>query len=310
MASDDQSAKKRLKKAQKQPSVSKKVKVTEDEKAKQEAKKAKEPEKLKAEKKRNAEIAAKIAQATKRISSQNQQSSGNPRQPTEINLEGDNIHTLSLPAFREQQNPTISDARVTSSRKQAAVKRKQTKPKTPKSPGLHHQEGINSHPLALPAFRKQPSLSTSDPASNKKQPANRKQHPQENSSSCHQPSDHELSDHQEDDNFDLPTPTTAADPVTSRKKQNKKSKNKTAQRQTTSLSTPTSCSEISTKKQTTHVLSDDEDDSDENAVITTSCDNMDCKALLLEIRALKDKVKKLQRRLDTAGKELLTAHSY
>ena len=168
MASDDQSAKKRLKKAQKQPSVSKKVKVTEDEKAKQEAKKAKEAEKLKAEKKRNAEIAAKIAQATKRISSQNQQSSGNPRQPTEINLEGDNIHTLILPAFREQQNPTISDAPVTSSRKQAAVKRKQTKPKTPKSPGLHHQEGINSHPLALPAFRKQPRLSTSDPASNKR----------------------------------------------------------------------------------------------------------------------------------------------
>ena len=50
MASDDQSAKKRSKKAQKQPSVSKKVKVTEEEKAKQEAKKAKEADKLNAEK--------------------------------------------------------------------------------------------------------------------------------------------------------------------------------------------------------------------------------------------------------------------
>lgn len=102
LASDDQSAKKRFKRAQKQPSVSKKVKVTEEEKAKQEAKKAKEAEKLKAEKKRNAEITAKIAQATKRISSQNQQSSGNPPQSTENDQEGDNIHTLSFPAFRVQ----------------------------------------------------------------------------------------------------------------------------------------------------------------------------------------------------------------
>lgn len=33
-------------------------------------------------------------------------------------------------------------------------------------------------------------------------------------------------------------------------------------------------------------------------------DNMDCKALLLENKTLKDKVKRLQKRLDTAGKEL------
>ena len=100
MASDDQPGKKRFKKAQKQPSVSKKVKVT------QEAKKAKEADKLNAEKKRKAELAAKLAQATKRISSQKQQSSGSLTHPsTEIHLEGNNIHTLSLPAFREQQNP-------------------------------------------------------------------------------------------------------------------------------------------------------------------------------------------------------------
>ncbi|KAK2561671.1 hypothetical protein P5673_015024 [Acropora cervicornis] len=42
LASDDKSAKKRLKKAQKQPSVFKKVKLTDEEKAKQEAKKAKQ----------------------------------------------------------------------------------------------------------------------------------------------------------------------------------------------------------------------------------------------------------------------------
>lgn len=44
----------------------------------------------------------------------------------------------------------------------------------------------------------------------------------------------------------------------------------------------------------THVESDDDSDSDE-AVITTSCDNLDCKALLLENKSLKDK---LQNRLD------------
>ena len=58
------------------------------------------------------------------------------------------------------------------------------------------------------------------------------------------------------------------------------------------------------KKQITHVLSDDEDDYDEYALITTSCNNMDCKALLLENKTLKETVKKLQRRLDIAGKEL------
>ena len=51
MASEDRPAKRSFKKAQKQPSVSKKVKVTEEEKAKQEAKKAKKEETLKAEKK-------------------------------------------------------------------------------------------------------------------------------------------------------------------------------------------------------------------------------------------------------------------
>lgn len=109
---------------QKQSSLSRKVKVTEEEKAKQEAKKA-EAKKMKAEEKKNAEIAAKIAQATTRISSQKQQSSGNPQQSTELHLEGDNIQTLSLPAFREQQSLTASDAAVMSSKKQAAMKRKQ-----------------------------------------------------------------------------------------------------------------------------------------------------------------------------------------
>lgn len=249
----------------------------------QEAKKAKEADKLNAEKKRKAEVAAKLAQATKRISSQKQQSSGNPIHPsTEIHLEGNNIHTLSLPAFREQQNP------------QSQIQTHQL------ASGLHNQEDNNGHPLTLPAFRRQLSPSTVDPAStsNKKQPVNRKQlQPQANSSySDHQHSDRELIiDHQGDDNIDLPP---AADPVTSRKNQNGKRKKKTAQQPTTSLSTPTTCSGKST-----HVLSDDEDDGDENTVITTSCDNMDCKALLLENKTLKDKVKKLQRRLDIAGKQ-------
>lgn len=318
MASEDQPAKKRFKKAQKQTSVSKQDKVTEEEKAKQEAKKAKKEENLKAEKKRNAEIAAKIAQATKRISSQNQQSSGNLLQSTETEQEGNNIHTLSLPAFREQQSSITFNATVTSSTKQATVRRiKQKKSQTPKSPppsqiqihqasGPHHQGGSNSHPLTLPAFRKQLSPSTGDPASTskKKQPVKRKQQPLANSSSSHQPPDKELSDHQEDDNIDLSPPPTAADPATSRKKQNGTRKKKAAQRPPTSLSTPTTYSDKSTKKQITHVLSDGEDDYNENALITTSCNNVDCKALLLENKTLKETVKKLQRRLDIAGKEL------
>ena len=51
----------------------------------------------------------------------------------------------------------------------------------------------------------------------------------------------------------------------------------------------------------THVVSDDDGDSDE-ALITTSCDNLDRKALLLENKSLKDKIRKLQNRLDIAGK--------
>ena len=191
-------------------------------------------------------------------------------------------------------------------KKQVAAKRKQKNPQTHKSPPsqiqLHHgsrrhcYEGNSSHPLSMPAFRKQLSPSTPDPAStsNKKEAVNRKQQPQADHSSSHQPSDHELSDHQENDNTDLPP----SDSVLSRKKQKGKIKNKTAQQPTTF------CSNKSTKKQITHVLSDNEDDSDDNAVI------MDCKALLLENKTLKNKVKKLQKRLDTAGQELLTALSY
>ncbi|XP_068735604.1 uncharacterized G-patch domain protein DDB_G0278987-like [Montipora capricornis] len=170
---------------------------------------------------------------------------------------------------------------MTPSKKQVAAKRKQKNPQTHKSPpsqiqlhqgsGLHYQEGNSSHLLSLPAFRKQLSPSTADPAStsNKKEPVNRKQQPQADHSSSHQPSDHELSDHQENDNTDVPPPPTAADSVTSRKKQKGKIKNKTAEQTTTSLSTPSTCSDKSTKKQITHVLSDDDDDSDKNAVITT-----------------------------------------
>ena len=57
------------------------------------------------------------------------------------------------------------------------------------------------------------------------------------------------------------------------------------------VDTPTSvCSKTSAKKQIiSHVVSDDEIDSDEAVQITTSCDNVDCKAL------------KIQRRLDVAS---------
>ena len=65
-----QSIKNKNKSSQKQ-AVPKKPTAKDEEKAKKEAaKKAKEAEKAEAEKRRNAEIAARIAQATKRISSQ------------------------------------------------------------------------------------------------------------------------------------------------------------------------------------------------------------------------------------------------
>lgn len=53
----------------------------------------------------------------------------------------------------------------------------------------------------------------------------------------------------------------------------------------------------------TLVESDDKIDGGE-MVVTITCDNEDCKALLLENKSLKDKLKKLHRRLDIAGKKL------
>ena len=58
----------------------------------------------------------------------------------------------------------------------------------------------------------------------------------------------------------------------------------------------------------THVESDDEVDGGET-VVTISCDNEDCKALLLENKSLRDKLKKLQRRLDIAGKKFWKTYS-
>ena len=149
------------------------------------------------------QIAAKLAQATKRIFAQNQQSSRNPHQSTEIHLEGNNIHTLSLPAFREQQSSTKSETakqKTSNCEKKAKKFLKHTSPPSQillhQGSGRHYYEGNSSHPLSLPAFRKQLSPSTPDPAStsNKKEPVNRKQQPQADHSSSHQPSDHELSD--------------------------------------------------------------------------------------------------------------------
>ena len=93
----------------------------------------------------------------------------------------------------------------------------------------------------------------------------------------------------------------------------KKKKNKTMQgpknktRKTCTADSPTVANpsrKLPAREQpvtTTHVVSDDERDSNK-AVIMASCDNLDCKALLLENKSLKDKIKKLQNRLDIAGK--------
>ena len=103
----------------------KKPTAKDEEKAKKEAaKKAKEAEKAEAEKRRNAEIAARIAQATKRISSQHKQKDVN-HQPSSVEpLQEDNVHPLSVPAFRKQKTSVFNPA-STSSQEQP-VNRKQT----------------------------------------------------------------------------------------------------------------------------------------------------------------------------------------
>lgn len=119
----------------------------------------------------------------------------------------------------------------------------------------------------------------------------RKQQPLTNSSSSHQPPDKELSDHEEDDNIDLSPPTTAADPVTSRKNKMEREKRKQHSDHLLPCQHLLPTATNLQKKQITHVLSDDEDDHDENALIVTSCNNMDCKALLLENKTLKETLK-------------------
>lgn len=124
-------------------------------------------------------------------------------------------------------------------------------------------QGDNVHPPSLPAFRKQ-SLCNGDPTStsSQKQAAKRKH-------------------------------------KTPQGPKNKTRKSCTAD----SATVPDASSKQPARKQlvTTHVVSDDDGNSDE-AVITSSCDNLDCKALLLENKSLKDKIRKLQNRLEIAGK--------
>ncbi len=348
MASN-QSAKstnKRSKTSQQQPST--KAAVTDEEKAKKEAiKKAKELEKVEAEKKRNAEIAARIAQANTRISSQilqiqcddahqskqqtppqatknsthQLQQNDSIHQPTELEHQKDNsIHPLSLPAFRKQSLSTAEKS-STSNKKQPA-NRKQKTPLAAKSSTrpsqlpqnaspacqseLDHQEDT-IHPLSLPAFRKQsPSTAEKSSTSNKKQPANRKQkNPLAAKSSTHpsqlpqnaSPACQSELDHQEDTIHPLSLPAfrnqTLSKPLPS-------TASKTARRAPHRQKDDAKKTCIGDSSITSLVVSDD-DEIDEG-VITISCDNEDCKALLLENKSLRDKLKKLQRRLDIAGK--------
>lgn len=167
---------KKTKSSQKQ-TVTKKPTAKDEEKAKKEAaKKEKEAEKAEAEKRRNAEIAARIAQATKRISSQHKQKDVN-HQPSSVEpLQEDNVHPLSVPVFRKQKTSIVNPA-STSSQEQP-VNRKQTI-QAPRSSSHRQQDEPHHHsiyteihddvhPLSLPAFGKQ-SLSTADPASTSSQ---------------------------------------------------------------------------------------------------------------------------------------------
>ena len=332
-----QSIKKKNKSSQKQ-TVPKKPTAKDEEKAKKEAaKKAKEAEKAEAEKRRNAEIAARIAQATKRISSQHKQKDVN-HQPSSVEpLQEDNVHPLSVPAFRKQKTSVFNPA-STSSQEQP-VNRKQTTIQAPRSSSHrqrdepHHHSIYTEihddvHPLSLPAFRKQ-SLSTADPASasSQERPVNYRRQktpqPTTNSSQRQQNGPHWQSNHteiQEGDNVHPPSlpafrkqslcngdPTSTSSQKQAAKRKHKTPqgpKNKTRKSCTADSATvPDASSKQPARKQlvTTHVVSDDDGNSDET-LITTSCDNLDCKALLLENKSLKDKIRKLQNRLEIAGK--------
>ena len=100
--------------------------MTDEEKAKKElAKKAKEAEKVEAEKKRKAEIAAKMAQATKRIL-QNQQPNNSLRQPADQpHQEQDDVRTLSLPAFRTALSAGAAEQKQSKKQPKQTVKKKQ-----------------------------------------------------------------------------------------------------------------------------------------------------------------------------------------
>ncbi|CAH3164695.1 unnamed protein product, partial [Porites evermanni] len=172
-----QSIKNKNKSSQKQ-AVPKKPTAKDEEKAKKEAaKKAKEAEKAEAEKRRNAEIAARIAQATKRISSQHKKiQQDEPHHHSLYTEIHDDVHPLSLPAFRKQSLSTAHPASTSSQERSVNYKRQKTPQETTRqSYHTEIQEGDNVHPLSLPAFRKQ-SLCNGDPTStsSQKQAAKRK----------------------------------------------------------------------------------------------------------------------------------------
>ncbi|KAJ7373398.1 hypothetical protein OS493_012991 [Desmophyllum pertusum] len=276
LASDNNT---RPKVSKKQSSVSKKTKkakltteLTDEEKAKkEETKKAKEAEKVEAEKKRNAGIAARIAQATKRISSQQQQND-NPHQSNEIQ-EGDNIHPLSLPAFRTQLSPR-TDLPSTLSSKQPG----QQNDNPHQSNEI--QEGDNIHPLSLPAFRTQLSPRTDLPSTlSSKQPGQQNDNP------------HQSNELQEGDNIHplslpafrtqspgtvLPSTSNNKQPVNKQKTphrpKDKTKKTRTAMPDASPRQPPASNKPASGRKQITNkhpvnVASDDEVDSEEAVIV-------------------------------------------
>ena len=229
-----------------------------------------------------------------------------------------------MPAFRKQKTSVLNPA-STSSQEQP-VNGKQTTIQAPRISSHRQQDEPHHHsiyteihdyvhPLSLPAFRKQ-SLSTADPASTSSQerPVNyrRQKTPQAttNSSQRQQNGPHWQSNHTEIQGDNVHPPSLPAfrkqslcngDPTsTSSQKQAAKRKHKTPQGPKNktrksctadSATVPDASSKQPARKQlvTTHVVSDDDGDSDE-ALITTSCDNLDCKALLLENKSLKDKI--------------------
>jgi len=249
------------------PAKKAKLACTDDEKAKKEdIKKRREAEKVEAEKKRKAEIAAKIAQATKRISHEQsrddlqcnddpQESNCSTSLPEQITVNG----LTASPSSTGSPSPKETPVHVYGAQK----KPKKVTTNTVDSPPSSLSPVLNSGKTPAHAGAKKNTKRTITGTAN-------------SPSSSNSAVDGKVSSQE--------TPTHGG-----------AKKKATGDRSTPKVSARQH------KNIRPMVISDDEEEDIEMATILTTCDSADCQALLQENKILKDKLKKLQRKLDIAG---------